>query len=84
MDVCIYDLASLQHRSTNPYENLHVYETFYGEWFCAVIPVAALHQVSLQHLQCPINQELANMIAKKHANLALLPTFRNVFIKSPF
>ncbi|GFU08025.1 hypothetical protein TNCV_1527641 [Trichonephila clavipes] len=59
MDVCIYEIASLQHRSTDHYENWHVYMYFYGEGFCVILLVAD-HATAYQLLKRSINREVAN------------------------
>ncbi|GFX60768.1 hypothetical protein TNCV_4977441 [Trichonephila clavipes] len=82
MDVCKYDLASLQHSSTDHYENWHVYVFFCGEGFCAILFVTASHQVVLQHINF-CNPQVDNMAAKNDASMALSPTlFRYVSVES--
>ncbi|GFY02475.1 uncharacterized protein TNCV_3503561 [Trichonephila clavipes] len=78
MDIGIYEIASLQHRSTDYYENCNVY-VLICKGFCAILFVAAPHQVTLQH----INFCTAQSIAKNDANFALSPTFRYVSNESP-
>ncbi|GFV67031.1 uncharacterized protein TNCV_357171 [Trichonephila clavipes] len=56
----MYDLASLLHRSTDHYENWHVYVFFGGESFCGILFAAAPHQVVLQ----PINFCTVQSISK--------------------
>ncbi|GFX12492.1 hypothetical protein TNCV_2929861 [Trichonephila clavipes] len=46
MDVGMYGLASLQHCAIDHYENWHIYVVFCGEGSCAVLFVAALHQMA--------------------------------------
>ncbi|GFU73264.1 uncharacterized protein TNCV_167471 [Trichonephila clavipes] len=59
MDVCKNDLASLQHRSTDHYENGHSYVFFCGEGFCAILFVAAPHQLELQLINFSTVQSIA-------------------------
>ncbi|GFW67453.1 hypothetical protein TNCV_3391241 [Trichonephila clavipes] len=61
MDVCLYDLASLQHRSTDHYENWHAYVIFYGECFSAIVSVVTFHQVALQHFNFFTVQSIAKL-----------------------
>ncbi|PRD31110.1 UNVERIFIED_CONTAM: hypothetical protein NCL1_24381 [Trichonephila clavipes] len=86
MDVCIYDLSSFQHHSTDLYENWHVNVVFCGEGFCvrtsccSSLPGGAT-AYQLRHRS--INRQVANMVAKNDANLALSLTFHYVSIESP-
>ncbi|GFT73458.1 hypothetical protein TNCV_4020961 [Trichonephila clavipes] len=49
MDVCIYEIVTLQHCSTDYVENWHAYVFFCGEGFCAILS-AAPYQVTLQQI----------------------------------
>ncbi|PRD30657.1 UNVERIFIED_CONTAM: hypothetical protein NCL1_25755 [Trichonephila clavipes] len=68
MDVCVYEIASLQHPSTDHYENWH-------------LPTRWRYTKKL--LLRSIHRQVANIIAKNDANLALSPTFHYVSIESP-
>ncbi|GFU10337.1 hypothetical protein TNCV_2362071 [Trichonephila clavipes] len=59
MDVCMYEIASLRHRSTDHSEKWNVYEFFYGEGFCAIFFVAAPDQMALQHISFCTVQSIA-------------------------
>ncbi|GFU77014.1 uncharacterized protein TNCV_4521701 [Trichonephila clavipes] len=86
MEVCMYDLASFQHRSTDHYENWHVYVFFCGKGFSAILFVAAPPPggtTVYQLLHRSINRQVAYRVAENNANLALSPTSRYVFIESP-
>ncbi|GFV05979.1 uncharacterized protein TNCV_3142701 [Trichonephila clavipes] len=61
MDVGIYDIASLLHRSTDHYENWHVYVFFCGEGSCAILFVPAPHQGALQHINFCTVQSIAKL-----------------------
>ncbi|GFT95726.1 hypothetical protein TNCV_311011 [Trichonephila clavipes] len=72
--------ASIQHLSSNHYENWHVY-VFFGEGFCAILFVAAPHQSVIQ----PINFCNVQSIVKcqNDHQLGSTLTFRCVSIESP-
>ncbi|GFW30165.1 hypothetical protein TNCV_1054761 [Trichonephila clavipes] len=46
----IHIFKSLQHRSTDDYENLHVYVLMWGEGFYDIFFITAPHQVAQQHI----------------------------------
>ncbi|GFT40625.1 uncharacterized protein TNCV_3007991 [Trichonephila clavipes] len=71
MDVCIYDFASLQHRSTDTYENWHVYKLFCGEGFVlsSLLQLSPSGTTAYQLLHRSINRQVANMAPK------MMPTF---------
>ncbi|GFT40226.1 hypothetical protein TNCV_627371 [Trichonephila clavipes] len=57
--VCIYEITLLQHRSTDYYGNWHVYVL--GGGFCAILFVAALYQLALQHINFCTIQSIAKL-----------------------
>ncbi|GFU33897.1 hypothetical protein TNCV_615171 [Trichonephila clavipes] len=59
MDVRIYDLATLQHRSTNHYEKWHVY-VFFVEKIFLLFLAADLQQVALQYINFCTIQSSSN------------------------
>ncbi|PRD35509.1 UNVERIFIED_CONTAM: hypothetical protein NCL1_11416 [Trichonephila clavipes] len=61
MDVCVYDLASFHHPSTDQYENWSVSVFFLWNRFCAIFFVAAPHQVALQHIDFCTVQSIAKL-----------------------
>ncbi|GFX75595.1 transposon Tf2-6 polyprotein [Trichonephila clavipes] len=61
IDVCIHEIAPLQHRSTDDYENYHVYVFFCGEGFGAILFVATPHQVALQYIDFCTVQSIAKL-----------------------
>ncbi|GFY02808.1 uncharacterized protein TNCV_3506881 [Trichonephila clavipes] len=79
-------IVSLQHRSTDHYENRYVYEYFCGESFFPIIFVEAPNAgeaTAYQLLHRSINRQVVNVGAKNDANLALSATFRYVSIETP-
>ncbi|GFX41355.1 hypothetical protein TNCV_1654381 [Trichonephila clavipes] len=86
MDDRINEITSLQHRSTNHYENWHVQVFLCGEGFCAILFAAAPHQVALRQINfCAVQSttKLPNKVTKNDANLALSRTFHYISIESP-
>ncbi|GFU37628.1 uncharacterized protein TNCV_4275261 [Trichonephila clavipes] len=76
------EITSPQHRSTDDYENWHVYVFFCGEGFCAFLFVPTPHQVALQ----PINFCTVQSITKlSTGSPKVMPTciYRQYFAMFP-
>ncbi|GFV83025.1 uncharacterized protein TNCV_1180391 [Trichonephila clavipes] len=59
MDVCTYEITTLQPRPTDDYENWHTYVFFCGEGLCDILFVVVPHQVVIQHINFCTNFGLA-------------------------
>ncbi|GFV12578.1 uncharacterized protein TNCV_4425311 [Trichonephila clavipes] len=85
-DVCMYEIESLKHRSTDPYENWHVY-VFFVWRMCLGCPLCCSSSpggaTAYQLLHPSINRQVANRVTENDANLTLSPTFRYVSNESP-
>ncbi|GFU01753.1 uncharacterized protein TNCV_1522681 [Trichonephila clavipes] len=84
MNVCKNDLASLQKRTTDHYENWHVNVFLMKKDLCYPLccssPPGGATAYPLLHRS--INCQVANRVAKNDAILPLSPTFRYVSIES--